>query len=59
MENYFKFHNISELENMMINIQNEGEKEVLLNIEEEKNAIKRFKERNLFYEALKKLKGGK
>lgn len=59
MEEYFKFHNISALENMLINIQNEGEKEVLQYIEEEKNAIKRFKERNLFYQALNKLKGGK
>jgi len=59
MENHFPFHHLSELENMLINIQAEGQQEVLHSIEEEKDAIKRFKKRNLFYTALNKLKGGK
>ena len=55
MENYFPFHNVNELENMMINIQAEGVDNMLKFIETEKNAIRRFKERNLYYRALKKL----
>jgi len=55
----FHFHYITHLENMLINIQEEGEKDVLHSIEEEKDAIKRFKKRNLFYTALNKLKKGK
>lgn len=58
MEN-FKFHNITPIENMLINIQAEGQQEVLQSIEEEKDAIKRFKKRNLFYTAIKKLEKGK
>lgn len=59
MENHFPFHHLSEIENMMSNIQAEGKENVLQSIEEEKDAIKRFKERNLFYQALKKLEKGK
>lgn len=59
MENFFPFNHLTEVENMMINIQNEGQQEVLQSIEEEKDAIKRFKKRNLFYTALNKLKGVK
>jgi len=59
MENHFPFHHLSELENMMSNIIAEGQQDVLQSIEEEKDAIKRFKKRNLFYTAINKLKGGK
>jgi hypothetical protein len=59
MENNAKFHNIDKLENMIINILSEGEKEVWQSIEEEPNAFKRIAQRKLYFQALQKIMKGK
>lgn len=59
MENHFPFHNINNVENMMINLINEGESKMWQLIEKEKNAFKRCKQRKLYSIALNKIKKGK
>ena len=59
MENYFPFHNVSDLENMMINILNEGKEKTWSYIEEETNALKRCEQRKIYWTAIKKLNEGK
>ena len=59
MESHFPFHKLTPIENMQANIMAEGQKEVWDNIEEEKNGLKRARQRKLYFEALKKLEGGK
>ena len=48
-------HNINELENMIINILEEDEKEVWQNIEKISNAFKRCEKRKLFAQAINKI----
>ena len=43
------------LENMMVNIREEGKEDMLAYIEVIKNPTVRFQERNIYYEALKRL----
>jgi len=50
-----KFFNISELDNMVINILEEGKENVLKEIEKINNPIKRSKQRNLYYLAIEKI----
>lgn len=50
MENY------TELELIMLDIVDFGENEVYNRIEQEQDAIKRFNQRHLFFEALEKIK---
>ena len=59
MENFFPFHKLSPIENMLSNIIAEGKIEVWQSIEEEKNGLKRAGQRKLYFEALKKLEKGK
>ena len=56
MENYFPFHHISKLENMIINILSEGSSAIWQLIEEEKDPFKRYEQRKLYFEAIKKIK---
>ncbi|MHA1751399.1 MAG: hypothetical protein ACTSYZ_03430 [Candidatus Helarchaeota archaeon] len=51
MENYFSFHRITPLENMMIDLQEYGQKEVWENIEKFNNPFYRIKARKLMAEA--------
>lgn len=51
-----KFYNYDELQNMMANIVAEGSDEVWKSIEEEKDAIKRFRQRQLYFQALEKMR---
>lgn len=53
------YHNINKLENMMIQIQECGEKEMLDNFDSIKNPLERAKERKIYFIALKKLEDGK
>jgi hypothetical protein len=55
MEENVSFFNFSKVENMMLNIQEEGKDLIWKDIEAEKNPFKRFKERDLFFQALEKL----
>lgn len=50
-----KFYNYDEIQNMMANILAEGKEEVWQTLEEEKNAIKRFRTRKIYFQALEKL----
>jgi hypothetical protein len=50
-----KFHNISNLESMMIQIQECGEEEMFNYFDSIKNPIERAKERALYFKAIKKL----
>jgi len=59
MENFFPFHHLSDLENMMSNIVVEGKDNMWQYLESESNAIKRIAKRNLYFEALEKLQKGK
>ena len=56
MENYFPFHHISQLENMIINILSEGTSTIWQLIEKEKDPLKRCKQRKLYFEAMKKIR---
>ena len=49
--------NYSNIENMMLNIHEEGEEQILDHIESICDAISRYKERNTYYFALDKMKG--
>lgn len=52
-----KFYNYDELQNMMANIAAEGADEVWKTLEEEeKNAIERFRKRDLYFKALERMK---
>lgn len=55
----FKNHPINELENMMINIIQEGFKDVWSEIDVIKNPFERCKQRKLYWEAINKLNKGK
>lgn len=55
MEEKIPIHKITTLENMIINILSEGEKEVYSYIESIKCPFRRFNERNLFFEAKEKI----
>lgn len=59
MEEHFKFHQLNPLENMMLNIQNEGQKEIWSYIETEKDPLKRCEKRKLYWKALEKMLKGK
>ena len=59
MENFFPFHKLSAIENMMSNLIAEGQKEVCDSIELKRNAFKRCKQRKLYFKALKKLERSK
>lgn len=59
MENHFPFHKLNDLQNMMSNIMAEGKENVWQYIEQEANVLKRVYQRNLYFEALNKLKKGK
>jgi hypothetical protein len=59
MESYFPFHNISEFENMIMNILNEGQEVVWQLIESEKDAINRCKQRKMYAQAINKIEKGK
>ena len=52
MENHFPFHDINPIENMIINIKNEGQKEIWNYIETEKNPLERCEKRKLYWRAL-------
>lgn len=54
-----KFHNIDKLQNMMIQILDEGERNTWLDIEKEKNAFKRCELRNIYQQAVDKIRSGK
>lgn len=54
-----RFIKYDKLKNMMANIMEEGGKNVLVFIEKEKDAIKRFQLRNLYYRALDKISKGR
>jgi len=49
------YHNSNPLENMMLNIVTEGEKEVWQSIEAFKDPLLRCQKRKLFAEAIKKI----
>lgn len=53
------FHKIDNLQNMMIQILDEGEKNTWSDIEKEKDAFKRFKLRNVYQQAVDKIRRGK
>lgn len=53
------FHNINKLQNMMIQILDEGERNIWLDIEKEKDAFKRFRLRNIYQQAVEKIRRGK
>ena len=53
------FHNIDKLQNMMIQILDEGEKNTWSDIEKEKDAFKRFRLRNIYQQAVEKIRRGK
>ena len=59
MENFFPFHKLSPIENMLSNIIAEGQSDVWQSIEEINNALERTSKRKLYFEALKKLEKGK
>lgn len=50
-----KFYKLLPLDNMMCNIREEGKRNVLKEIETIKDAVKRFRKRELFNYAVKKL----
>lgn len=54
-----KFYKISKIESILIAIIAEGQQEVWESIEEINNPIERIGQRKLYFEALKKLEGGK
>ena len=53
MQEQIPFHHISNLESLIINIQEDGQKEVWQLIEGIKNPFKRCQNRKLFAEALR------
>jgi len=59
MENYFKFHKMSPLENMMSNILAEGKDNVWKWMETIDKPLKRIGARQLYFEALNKIEKGK
>ena len=59
MENYFPFHKLSNLENMMANIIAEGEKKVFDSLDVIKNPLERCQQRKIYFEAMNKLTKGK
>ena len=59
MENYFKFHKMSPLENMLTNIREEGKENVWMWIETIGKPLKRIGARQLYFEALNKIEKGK
>ena len=51
-----KYSNFDDLDKMMIAIIEEGEEKMLREIEHETNPIKRFQLRNIYYQAIERLK---
>lgn len=47
------------IQNMMLNIVEEGEEKIFLDIELIKRPLERIKQKGLYYEAIKKLRKGK
>lgn len=56
MQENIPFHNISDLESMMMNILDDGQDEVWKTIEQIKLPLKRCKARKLFAQAINKIK---
>lgn len=59
MEEYFSFHKLTPLENMMSNIIAEGHEEVLKSFESIKNPLERCEKRKLYHQAINKLRKDK
>jgi hypothetical protein len=54
-----EFHNIDKLQNMMIQILDEGEKNTWSDIEKEKDAFKRCELSSIYQPAVDKIRSGK
>lgn len=52
-----QYHNINEFENMMINLLENGQKEVWFSIELINNPFERCRKRKLFSECMQKISG--
>ena len=50
------FYDYDELQDMVASIAAEGDKAIWLDIETEKNALKRIAKRKLFFQALEKMR---
>lgn len=59
MENNFPFHKITPLENMIINLQNEGNERVLEYIYSIEDFFEKREQVKLYFQAIRKLGKGK